>query len=40
MLEKHIQMLVDKGYKIAVVEQTETPKMAEKRNGGKLKYAP
>lgn len=37
MLEKNIQILVEKGLKVAVVEQTETPKMAEKRNNEGLK---
>lgn len=30
-LEKNVGVLVNQGYKVAVVEQTETPKMAEQR---------
>jgi len=30
-LEKYLAILVDNGYKVAVVEQTETPKQLEQR---------
>ena len=31
-LDKYLQMLVNFGYKVAVIEQTETPRMLEQRN--------
>lgn len=31
VLDKYLRKLVDRGYKVAVIEQIETPRMAEKR---------
>ncbi len=31
VLDKYLEIMVTHGYKVAVVEQTETPRMLEKR---------
>lgn len=30
-LDKYLSIMVSKGFKVAVIEQTETPRMMEKR---------
>jgi DNA mismatch repair protein MSH6 len=37
-LDKYVSILVNQGYKVAVVEQTETPKQLEKRNKASAGY--